>query len=66
MPEGPLRSRPECGWSGLLRNANMKTVPGLVTMISSPSNLTSMSILQRNTYKGAGPKPTPLARVTTD
>ena len=39
MPEDPLRVRTKCGWSGLLRNANMKTVPGLVTMISSPSNL---------------------------
>jgi hypothetical protein len=32
------------GLSGLFRYANMKSVPGLVTIISVPSNLTSRSI----------------------
>ena len=35
-----LRVRTRFGLSGLLRYANMKSVPGLVTIISWPSNLT--------------------------
>jgi hypothetical protein len=34
------------GLSGLLRYANMKSVPGLVMIISAPSNLTSMSMMK--------------------
>ena len=48
------------GLSGLLRYAIMKSVPGLVTMISRPSNLTSMSMRKPLfTEKGRRPKPTP-------
>ena len=41
-----LRVSSRFGRSALFRYANMKSVPGLVTIISSPSNLTSMSMMK--------------------
>ena len=49
-----LRVRTRFGLSGRFRYANMKSVPGLVTMISSPSNLTSRSMIYRSTRCAPG------------